>query len=63
MPVNVVKTARDERLWRKAKAAARANAKYKGIDRDSDRWWSIVMGIFKRMAGRGGSALRKAAGE
>jgi len=43
MPVNVVKTPRDERLWRKAKAVAKKRNRAKD--------WKYVMGIYKRMKG------------
>ncbi|MEA3400819.1 MAG: hypothetical protein U9R79_06170 [Armatimonadota bacterium] len=49
MPANVVKTKRDEHLWEKAEAEAREG--YPDVDQDSDRFWSIVMGIYKRMGG------------
>lgn len=45
-----VKTQRDERLWQKAKA--QAVAQYPHIKRDSDKWWSIVNGIFQKMKGK-----------
>jgi hypothetical protein len=46
-PANVVKTARDERLWREAKASAARQ----GRARD----WPYVMGIFQHMKHRTGS--------
>ena len=51
MPTNVVKSKRDEGLWRKAKAQA------KEAGREDD--WSYVMGIYKRMKARQGAARRE----
>lgn len=45
-----VKTERDEHLWRKAKA--QASKQYPHIKKDSDRWWSIVNGIYQNMKGK-----------
>lgn len=45
-----VKTARDEDLWRKAKA--QASHQYPHIKKDSDRYWSIVNGIYQKMKGK-----------
>jgi hypothetical protein len=52
MPHGVVKTERDERLWEKAKG--RVREQYPDVAEDSDRFWRLVMGIFKRMTGRKG---------
>ena len=45
-----VKTARDERLWRKAKA--QASNQYPHVEKGSDKWWSIVSGIYQNMKGK-----------
>lgn len=45
MPVNVVKTPRDERLWDKAKQQAAKQ----GRDKD----WAYIMGIYQKMTGGG----------
>ncbi|MDD3421911.1 MAG: hypothetical protein PHS47_06420 [Methanocellales archaeon] len=50
MPANVVKTERDERLWAAAKEQAEAEG-HRGN-------WSYVMGIFKRMKGKGKKPIR-----
>lgn len=44
MPVNVVKSPREERLWNKAKE----QAKKEGREKD----YAYIMGIFKRMTGK-----------
>lgn len=44
MPVNVVKTPEDERLWEKAKGRAK--------EEGQEDNWAYVMGIFKRMKGK-----------
>tara|TARA_R110002020_G_scaffold220452_1_gene428390 strand:+ start:284 stop:481 length:198 start_codon:yes stop_codon:yes gene_type:complete len=44
MPVNVVKTKRDERLWAKAKARASSEGKSGN--------YAYIMGIYKRMKAR-----------
>jgi len=50
MPVNVVKTKRDERLWAEAKAAVRKE--YPDIAEGEDRFYKLVMGIYKGMRGK-----------
>lgn len=47
MPANVVKTKRDERLWSQAEKSTKKQ--YSDVSKDSNRWWSIVQGIFQRM--------------
>jgi len=47
MPSNVVKTKRDEKLWRRAKAATRKQYPY--ISEDSDRFYKITMTIYQNM--------------
>ncbi|HCK99512.1 MAG TPA: hypothetical protein DHW42_05330, partial [Candidatus Marinimicrobia bacterium] len=47
MPTNLVKTDKDEKLWQKAKAIARKQYK---VSEDSDRFYAIVMGIYKKMS-------------
>lgn len=47
MPARVVKTKRDEELWEKAKRIAK---KQYGIS-SGERFYKIVMGIFKKMKG------------
>ena len=49
MPTNVVHNKRDEKLWNRAKAAARKQYPY--ISEDSDRFYKIVMTIYKNMKG------------
>lgn len=46
MPTNVVKTQRDERLWKKAKVAAR-----KKFSEGSDRFYAYTRGIYQQMKG------------
>jgi hypothetical protein len=48
LPTNVVKTARDERLWRKAKEQASSEGKAGN--------YAYIMGIYKRMKARQGAA-------
>ena len=48
MPEGVVKTVRDEHLWSKAQSIARKQYK---VSEDSDRFYAIVMGIYKKMKG------------
>lgn len=55
MPANVVKTQRDERLWTKAKGLT---SKEYNVSKGSDRWYKIVMGIYKKM--KGGTLEKKA---
>jgi len=49
MPTNVVKTAREEHLWDKAKQIVRKQ--YTKVKEGSDRFYRLVMGIFKKMKG------------
>ena len=51
MPKGVVNTPRDEHLWTKAKAAVREQ--YTNVAEGSDRFYRLVMGIYKRMKGEG----------
>lgn len=55
MPVNVVKTKRDERLWEKAKSQAARQ----GHADD----WEYIMGVFKKMKGWRREALAKKSGK
>jgi len=48
MPTGVIKTNKDEYLWERAKYIARKEYK---ISEDSDKFWKIVMGIYKKMKG------------
>lgn len=48
MPTSVVKTARDERLWEKAKSQASSEGKSGN--------YAYIMGIYKRMKARQGAA-------
>lgn len=48
MPVGVVRTAAQEKLWNRAKAQVRKQ--YPKIKEDSERYWKIVMTIYKSMA-------------
>lgn len=45
MPVNVVKTPEEEEAWERAKEIARAEYP----DAEGERFYRIVMGIYKRM--------------
>ncbi len=49
MPHGAVKTKHDEKLWNEAKV--QVSKEYPNIDKGSDRYWSIVMGIYKKMKG------------
>ena len=53
MPVNVVKSPRDERLWEKAKRQAKKQGRGKS--------WPYIMGIFQRMKKGHGGARKKVA--
>jgi len=55
MPKGIVSTARDEKLWSKAKAIARKQYK---VAEDSDRFYAIVMGIYKKMHGLSKSNIK-----
>lgn len=46
MPVNVVRTPEEEILWERAKE--RASEEYP--DAEGERYWRIVMAIYKKMA-------------
>jgi hypothetical protein len=50
MPTNVVKTARDERLWKRAKEQASSEGKSGN--------YAYIMGIYKRMKARQKAAKR-----
>jgi len=50
MPRGVVKTKAQEKYWGRAKAQARKQYPY--ISEDSDRFYKIVMHIYKNMTGR-----------
>jgi hypothetical protein len=45
MPVNVVRTPEEEQAWERAKEIARAEYP----DAEGERFYRIVMGIYKRM--------------
>jgi len=47
MPHPVVRTERDEYLWERAKEIVRRQ--YKLTEEDGERFWRLVMGIYKRM--------------
>ena len=51
MPSNVVKTARDEKLWELAKKIVAKN--YPDVTVGSDKYYALVMGIYKKMEGTG----------
>ena len=51
MPKGVVKTARDEELWNKAKQIVSEN--YPKVKVGSDQYYALVMGIYKKMEGTG----------
>jgi hypothetical protein len=51
LPVNVVKSKRDERLWREAKKQATENG--------HGGEWDYIMGTFTRMKKREGSPEKK----
>jgi len=66
MPVNVVKSQRDERLWEEAKQQAAKqlgkrmpSPELAGRVTPDKRYWRLVMGIYQRMKGRRRPALRK----
>jgi hypothetical protein len=46
MPVNVVRTPEEEILWERAKERAREEYP----DAEGERYWRIVMAIYKKMA-------------
>ncbi len=46
MPVNVVRTPEEEVLWERAKERARDEYP----DAEGERYWRIVMAIYKKMA-------------
>ena len=50
MPTNVVKTKRDEHLWKKARARAAAEGHAKD--------WPYIMGIYQKMKGGAGPGRR-----
>lgn len=58
MPSSVVKTDKDERLWKDAKKIAIGTKLSNGsvIPEDESKWtsamWAYVMGIFKKMSGK-----------
>ncbi len=45
-----VKTARDEHLWRKAKA--QVATQYPHVEKGSDRYWKLVNGTYQNMKGK-----------
>jgi hypothetical protein len=47
-----IKTARDERLW--AKAKAQAKKEYPWTEKDGDKFWKIVNGIYQKMSDKSG---------
>ena len=47
MPHPVVRTEQDEYLWERAKEIVRRQ--YKLTEEDGERFWRLVMGIYKRM--------------
>ena len=47
MPHPVVRTERDEYLWERAKEIVRRQ--YKLTEEDGEKFWRLVMGIYKRM--------------
>jgi len=60
MPANVVTNAREERLWSEAKAQVKKE--YPDVSEGDERFYKLVMGIFKRMRDRtgGGEPVAKA---
>jgi len=44
-----IKTKRDERLWSEAKAQAHKEGF--SVEKNKDRYWKYVMGIYKKMKG------------
>lgn len=48
MPSNIVKTKKDEKLW---KMAQKRTSEQYDINKDNDRFWAITTGIYKRMKG------------
>jgi hypothetical protein len=55
MPVNVVKTAEQEEAWERAKEIARAEYP----DAEGERFYRIVMGIYKKMVHYPGATQRQ----
>ena len=49
MPKNVVKTKKQERYWERAKR--RVEKEYPNIQVGSDRYYRLVMSIYKNMSG------------
>jgi len=49
MPTGVVKTKKDEEAWNRAKSIARKQ--YPKIKEDSDKFYAIVMTIYKNITG------------
>ena len=49
MPTNLVKTKKDEKLWKMAQK--RASSQY-DVEKDKDQYWAITTGIYKRMKGQ-----------
>jgi len=57
MPVGVVRTKRDEKLWERAKEIVRQQ--YKLSEKHGADFWRRVMGIFLRMKGKKVGVLLK----
>jgi hypothetical protein len=55
MPVNVVRTPEEEEAWERAKEIARAEYP----EAEGERFYRIVMGIYKKMVHYPGSAQRQ----
>lgn len=47
MPSNVIKTDRDEHLWSKAKSIV--GKQYPDVSAGSDKYYQLVMGVYKKM--------------
>jgi hypothetical protein len=59
MPVNVVKTTEEEAAWERAKEIARAEYP----EAEGERFYRIVMGIYKKMVHYPGGTQRRRGGK
>ncbi len=51
MPKGLVKTKADEEMWNAAKA--KAHETYTNLDEENDRFWEVVVTIYKKMKAGG----------
>jgi hypothetical protein len=55
MPANVVKTKADEAKWKRAQLIAEdrlGKGRMKNVKKGSERYWKLVMFLFKRLKGQ-----------